>query len=490
MADGPRLLIAGLGPAGFDRVPAGLAGRLLAPDHRVVARTLEPPAAALLADRRSVVGADDLSEAADGFDDVYAAIVERVVGHLESGPVAYVVPGSALVGERAVSLLRDRAASGGFEVEIVPGESFLELVFARTSLDPFARGFQLVDARALPVPFLLHLPTVVVQVDTPLVLADATDALGRVLAGETEVTVLTDLGGPAERVVRLPLAEVGPAHAGQRVSLLVDHAPVGWPGLVQVNARLRSECPWDRRQTHHSLAKHLLEEAHEAVEAIEGLPAEAPSGEPDVAAYVELEEELGDLLLQVVFHATLAEETGLFGVEEVAEGIRRKLVRRHPHVFGDLEVHEAEQVLANWERLKQDEKERESLLDGVPLALPALARAQKLQARAASVGFDWPDLDGVVAKVREEVDEVVADAHDGRRAAEEIGDLLFSVVNLARRLSVDPEQALRGASGRFERRFRAMEGGGSLDGLSLDELDERWEAAKEAEMLDEPGGGR
>ncbi|HSR16312.1 MAG TPA: nucleoside triphosphate pyrophosphohydrolase, partial [Gemmatimonadales bacterium] len=234
-------------------------------------------------------------------------------------------------------------------------------------------------------------------------------------------------------------------------------------------------------QTHHTLAKHLLEEAYEALSAIEALPPEAPAGDPDLPAYLEVEEELGDLLLQVGFHATLASETGLFGVEEVAERIRRKLVRRHPHVFGDAEAETAEHVLANWDRLKQEEKGRESLLDGVAVSLPALARAWQLQTRAAGVGFDWPDLAGVIAKVDEEMAELLADREDPRRAAHELGDLLFSVVNLARRLEIDPEQALRAASDRFERRFRAVEAGGSLAGLTLEEMDRRWEAAKERE---------
>jgi tetrapyrrole methylase family protein/MazG family protein len=328
---------------------------------------------------------------------------------------------------------------------------------------------------------LLHLPTLVAQVDTPLVLGDVKERFGRILDDDTPVTVLRDLGGAEERVSTVPLAELGGDHAGLRVTLFLDPVVPGWPGLVQTNARLRAECPWDREQTHHTLAKHLLEEAYEALSAIEALPADAPAGEPDLPAYLEVEEELGDLLLQVVFHATLAAETGLFGVEEVAERIRRKLVRRHPHVFGDVEAETAERVLANWDRLKQEEKGRESLLDGVAPSLPALARAWQLQTRAAGVGFDWPDLEGVIAKVDEEMAELLADRDDPARAAHELGDLLFSVVNLARRLSIDPEQALRAASDRFDRRFRAVEAGGSLTGLTLEEMDRRWEAAKEEE---------
>jgi tetrapyrrole methylase family protein/MazG family protein len=381
-----------------------------------------------------------------------------------------------------VALIRQGAAAAGIPVEIAPGESFLSLVLERAGVDPLERGFQVLDGRSLPDPLLLHLPTVIAQVDTAVVLYEVRDALLRLLPPETAVTRLADLGGPGEQVEHLALTDLGAGHAGLRVSLFLDPVPPGWPGLVQINARLRRECPWDRRQTHHSLARHLIEEAYETVAALEALPPEAPGGEPDYPGYVEAEEELGDLLLQVVFHATLAAETGAFGVEEVAEGIRRKLVRRHPHVFGEVEAETAEAVLANWEVIKRDEKGRESLLDGVPAALPALSRAHALAARAATVGFDWPDLEGVVAKVHEELGEVLA---EGARRADELGDLLFAVANLARHLEVDPEQALRRAASRFEWRFREMEKAGSLSGLSLEEMDRRWEAAKQAE----PGPG-
>jgi tetrapyrrole methylase family protein/MazG family protein len=375
-----------------------------------------------------------------------------------------------------VALLRREA-----DVEIIAAESFFDLVLARVGVDPFTRGLQVLDGRELPDPLLLHLPTVVGQIDTPYALFEVRDALLRLLDPETPVVWLDSLGSEEERVEQLRLEELRERHAGLRASLFLDPVVPGWPGLVQTNARLRRECPWDREQTHHSLAAHLLEESYEALEAIEALPPEAPEGEADVAAYLHLEEELGDLLLQVVFHAVLATDAGVFGIEEVAEGIRRKLVHRHPHVFGDVAAETPEHVKANWEVLKQEEKRRESLMDGIPGALPALSRAHALQARAARVGFDWPDLEGVVAKVREEIEELVADLERPARAADELGDLLFSAVNLSRRLDVDAEQALRSATARFERRFRTMEQSGSLSGLTLEELDRRWEAAKAAE---------
>ena len=336
----------------------------------------------------------------------------------------------------------------------------------------------MLDAHDLPAPLLLHLPTVFAQVDGRAAVDAVRDSLLALLPPDTPITRLADLGMADEDVTELAIGDLRAEHTGLRVSLLLDVDAPGWPGLVRTNTRLRAECPWDREQTHHSLARHLLEEAHETLEAIEALPAEAPGGEPDVPAYVDLEEELGDLLLQVVFHATLAGEAGMFGIEEVAESIRRKLVARHPHVFGDVEAETAEHVMANWERLKQDEKGRESLLDGVPRSMPSLARAHELQARAAGVGFDWPDLEGVLAKVREEIDEVVEASGDDERVRAEMGDLLFSAVNLSRRLGVDPEQALRGATDRFDQRFRAIEEMGDPAGMTLEEMDSLWERAK------------
>ena len=473
--------IVGLGPAGLNRIPDTI--RLLTDDMAVpvVGRTRHHPASVELEQVRPVIWCDDLYEACDTFDEVYDSIAARVLDLASAGPVTYAVPGSALVGERAVALIRERSAQIGVECEVIAGESFLDLALDKAGIDPFDRGVQVIDAHRLPEPLLLHLPTLIVQMDGPEAFTRVHERLSRLLEPETPVTVLADLGSETEAVAQITLGELRPDHAGLRVTLAVDVEAPGWPGLVRTNARLRDECPWDREQTHHSLARHLLEEAYETLDAIEALPLEAPAGTPDVEGYVHLEEELGDLLLQVVFHATLAAETGVFGIEEVAEAIRRKLVRRHPHVFGDVEAETADHVLANWEALKREEKGRSSVLDGVPAALPALVRALELQSRAASVGFDWPDHDGAVAKVREELAEVLDALDDPEAVRSEIGDLLFSVVNLARHLSIDPEMALRASAERFDRRFRVVESGGDLEGATLEELDRRWDEVKRSE---------
>ena len=266
--------------------------------------------------------------------------------------------------------------------------------------------------------------------------------------------------------------------------------------LIDIMAALRdpiSGCPWDVQQTFASIAPFTVEEAYEVADAIER------------GATEDLREELGDLLLQVVFHARMAEEAGLFDFGGVVEAITAKLVRRHPHVFGDAKAFSPDEVKALWGRIKADEKRaklaseakagrhtetKSGALDGVPLALPALSRAMKLQEKAGKVGFDWNDVRAVLEKIREEIVEVEAEIAEGSTQAlsNEVGDMLFAAVNLARHLKVDPEAALRSANAKFERRFahiemRLAEGGRTPDGASLDEMERLWVEAKAEERL-------
>lgn len=247
--------------------------------------------------------------------------------------------------------------------------------------------------------------------------------------------------------------------------------------LRAVMHRLRAPggCPWDAEQTHETLIPHLIEEAYEVAEA-------ARSG--DMA---HLKEELGDLLLQPVFHAEIASESGAFTLDDIARDITEKLIRRHPHVFGDATVEGSAGVLKQWEEIKRAEKGggKESHLHGVSKAQPALMRAQKLQRKAAKVGFDWPDAAPVLDKIREEADEIAGAMARMNQAAieEEVGDLLFSVVNLARKLGVDAEVALSGANEKFTARFRQLESrvaaqGRRLEGMSLAEMDAVWDEVK------------
>ena len=474
-----RITVAGLGPGDLERVAGRAAEVLLDPSRTVIVRTLEHPAARQLAALRHVESADDLYQAADRFEEVYEQLARRVVEAAAEGDVVLALPGSPSVAERTTGLVLAAANAANIPVEVLPGESFLDVLAAEVGIDLL--GVQILDGRELPDPLFLHLPTVIAQVDLPMVLGDVRDRLLAVLPDETEVIVARNLGSTEADISKVSLVGLDTSMAGLRTTLYLDPGPVGWPGLVTTMRQLREECPWDRSQTHHSLVRNLVEETYELVDAISALPVDAPGGDPDYGAYADVEEELGDVLLQVVFHTIMASEAGAFDIEDVAEQLRRKLVRRHPHVFGDVEVSGVEDVLRNWEAIKQEEKRRTSLMDDIPAGLPGLERAAKIQRRAASVGFDWSNVEDVVDKIREETDEL-QEVLDDRTATEgELGDLLFSIVNLSRHLSLDPEVALRGAADRFSTRFRWMEESFDMNGRTLDELETMWVAAKAAE---------
>jgi len=484
------ITIVGLGPAGLNRLRTDDLEVLEDPRATVIVRTAQHPAAAELAERRELIACDDLYDQADGFEAVYDAIVSRVLDAAGSGPVVYAVPGSALVGERTVPMLVEAAAEEAIPVEVRAGESFIELACAAVGIDPIADGLQVLDARSLPDPTPFHLPTLITQIDTALVAGDAALQLGRTLPGDHPVTVIDRIGDADASLTAIPLSELARADVGPRSTLFVPPASVGILGLVATNRILRMECPWDAEQTHHTLISHLVEETYETVEAVSKLPAAAPEGEADLGAYAELEEELGDLLIQVVFHSTMASEAGVFDFDEVAEGIRRKIVNRHPHVFADVEVEDSSEVIGNWEEIKTAEKGRESLMDDVPEVLPGMARAEKIQSRVAAVGFDWPDAGPVFSKVEEELEELRSVAADRELATGELGDVLFAVANLARHLDIDPDTALARANDKFAARFRIVEQLAAerelrLRDLSLDELDALWEEAKASRSVDQ-----
>jgi len=290
-------------------------------------------------------------------------------------------------------------------------------------------------------------------------------------------------GIDAEIVPGMPRATLSASIAMPLVPLPPGSTHHTWDDLVEIMARLRRSCPWDREQTHASLVRYLIEETYEVVDAIEH------------GNDVELCEELGDLLFQIVFHSQLATERGRFSVADVIDGLSNKMIRRHPHVFGDVAVADVDAVWANWEQLKSQEavgQSRTSKLDGIPKSMAALQRGQKMQEKAARVGFDWTDPRDITEKLHEELREL-AEARlragdlrpEDPHVREELGDVLFTVVNLARRLGIDAEGAMRDANAKFERRFRYMEAyavamGRQLNDMTLDELEDLWQQAKTA----------
>lgn len=251
--------------------------------------------------------------------------------------------------------------------------------------------------------------------------------------------------------------------------------------LVDIMDTLRGEkgCPWDLEQDHRTLMPYLIEEAFEVIETIEG---EMPQ---------KLCEELGDLLLQIIFHARIAKENGEFEIGAVLDSINNKLIRRHPHIFGETKVKDSREVLRNWEEIKMKEKKdapRKSLLEGIPKSMPALLLARRIQERAAQVGFDWENVDGVIDKISEEIGELREAARSGEKekVQDELGDLLFALVNIGRWLDINPEEALRQTSRKFKRRFQeiektAVERGTKLSHMGLDEMEAIWQESKKME---------
>ncbi|MGI6345111.1 MAG: nucleoside triphosphate pyrophosphohydrolase [Bacillota bacterium] len=480
-----ELFIVGLGPGELGNISVK-SWRLLNSGLPVLLRTSEHPAVPeLTAAGIAWSSCDDLYEQSASFADVYEAIWQRLQEWLQQHQqVIYAVPGHPLVGEYAVALILERAADSGLRVSLSSSMSSLEAVYEAVSVDP-NEGLLITDA--LDGDELLIYPAcnvIYLQVYDRLIASTLKLNLLEVYPDQWEVVIVQGAGTDQLRTTRLPLWQLDHQEYDHLTSVFVPRCPdVGTAGqrleeLAAVMETLRSPegCPWDRQQTHVSLKPYLLEEAYEVLEAI------------DQNDMHKLADELGDLLLQVVFHAQIARENGEFALDKPIELIVAKLRRRHPHIFGDVTVTSAAEVQENWEKIKAEERtgqQLESLLATVPRNMPALLQAYKLQQKAAQVGFDWPDVTGAWAKVHEEMAEVDAAVHSQSpdQIRQEVGDLLFAVVNVARFLDAEPESALLSTISKFRRRFthlenRAKQAGRSLDDYDLEQLDVWWEEAK------------
>ncbi len=480
------IVIVGLGPGN----PAQLtreAWEALTQAGEVYVRTARHPTLAGLPAGLVVHSFDDVYETEHEFEQVYAAIAERVLalGRRPEG-VVYAVPGHPAIGEATVGLIRTEAAKTGLPVRLVAGLSFVEPALAALGLDALP-NLQIADALELAgrhhPPFQPDAPALVAQLYSPPIAGDVKLTLMNQYPDEHSVALIHSAGTPEERVEWLPLYELDrSADIAHLTALYVPALPQAsaFESLQETIAHLRAPegCPWDREQTHQTLRANLLEETYEVLEAIDADDANA------------MREEFGDLLLQVVLQSQIGLEAGEFTLAEVIAGIQAKLIRRHPHVFGDVKVRGVGDVLDNWEKLKAAErgqaaKPDKGTLGTVPRGLPALLQAVTYQRRAGRVGFDWPDIAGVKAKLHEEIGEVEA-SPAGEARETEVGDLLFAAVNWARWLEVEPETALRRANEKFARRFAHMESaareqGRPMSELSLSDLDALWEAAKHAE---------
>ena len=485
----PVVTVVGLGPGPVGLVTQETIEAISSSTTRFV-RTTRHPSATLVG---SAVSFDDEYERHDTFAEVYAAIAARVAdAALKNGSALYAVPGSPGVLEDGVRrLLSDER----LEVRVLSAVSFLDLAWLRLGIDPVDAGVRLVDAHRFAESAANSAgPFLVAQCHADWVLSEIKLA-HESARGDERVTVLHHLGLADERVLDTTWDDLDRLERSH--GLVVDHLtslyvpqlaePVaGEMARLHALARtLREQCPWDREQTHASLVRYLIEETYEVVDALNALDDDDPSTDEALI------EELGDLLYQIEFHTTIAEQQGRFSLADVARTTHEKLVRRHPHVFGDVQATNAGEVVTTWDEIKRAERAAKIVDDapdffaGVSRAAPSLSLAQKLQKRAAEVGFDWPDVHGASAKLDEEIGELRVAAKSGDPAVVrmELGDVLFSVVNVARKLGLDAETALRDAADKFVARFTrvqqlAAQQGMDLASCDLAQLDSLWDEAK------------
>jgi tetrapyrrole methylase family protein/MazG family protein len=485
-----RLVVVGLGPAGSEYLTTR-ALEVIDSAEAVYLRTARHPAAAAVEARRDDVrGFDDVYETAARFDDVYEVIVTCLLESATGSPgqVCYAVPGSPSVAERTVELLRQRAAAAGVQLVVEPAVSYLDLAWDRLALDPVSAGVRLVDAASFSVAAAGAAgPLLLAQTWSRQVLSDVKLALEHP-PPDLQAIILHHLGLPDERVETVDWADLDrrlePDHLTSVYLPVLERAPAAAvTDLAATVGTLLERCPWDREQTHRSLLPYLLEETYEAIEALEGLGEVPESAEQAAAAHAE--EELGDLLAQVVFHAALGAKEGLFTLSDVAASVEEKLISRHPHVFASAHADTAEEVLESWERRKDEEKQRAHLLDGIPASTPALARAEKVERKLRSVGLATETsgvaVEELVALVRRLGDGPGIASGDGdrdRRQRRErwrdsteavAGDLLLQLARLCAGLGIDAESALRHALDRLASGVRSLEAQAAAEGVTLAE---------------------
>jgi tetrapyrrole methylase family protein / MazG family protein len=484
-----KVIVVGLGFGDADSLSIGT-WRLLKEKQAIFLRTEKHPVAEWLKEQRiSFVSFDEVYERHASFAPVYEEIAERLLEEAQrQREIVYAVPGHPMVAEKTVQLLKERGAKRGVEVEVSGGQSFLEIAFSRLGIDPI-EGFLLLDGTDLqPSRIRPDLHLLIAQVYDRMVASEVKLSLMEVYPDDTPVFLATALGiSGEEKILKLPLYELDRQEVYSNLTAVyvppVKEEKVFYRRfdyLTGIIEKLRSPegCPWDREQTHESLRPYLLEETYELLDALN-------EGDPEAML-----EELGDLLLQILLHAQIAKEEGTFDIAEVIETLSTKMIRRHPHVFGDVKVDSAEQVVENWSKIKQREKgeKKQSILDGIPKSYPAMLRAYAQQKKAEKVGFDWGDVSGVHEKVLEELEELKK-ANSPEEREKELGDLLYTVISLARFYKIDPESALERACRKFYQRFtylekRAKELGKPLEEIDMGLLDQWWEEAKKKEFSD------
>jgi len=481
------LTVIGLGAGDFNQLQMGVYRKLKAA-RKLYVRTVDHPVLEeLLAEGLQFESFDAVYEKHNSFQPVYEEIAEKLVAATASDDVIYAVPGHPLVAEQTVQLLITAADEGKVKLVIEGGQSFLDPIFGALKIDPI-EGFQLLDGTSFSMHDInMRQHILIAQVYDTFSASEVKLTLMEKYDDEYPVTVVTAAGSSQEKLMTVPLYELDQSVEVDNLTTiyvppvkLQEDALRDWTTFRQIIAVLRGPngCPWDQKQTHESLKKYLLEETHEYLAAVDA--------EDDFAMI----EELGDVLLQVFLHAQIGEDQGYFTLEDVLASISEKMIRRHPHVFGDVSVEDAEGVVANWEFIKAAEKgiSDKPILKEEYRASSALQTAYNYQQRAAKVGFDWPDVDGAWDKFAEEWQEFRHEVTKGTNASrlDEFGDVLFTLVNLARFYKLSPEEAMLHANEKFASRFGYVEAkvkasGKPFSDYTLEQLDAFWDEAKHLE---------
>lgn len=479
-----QIIIVGLGAGDIDQLPLGVYRTLSSAAH-VFLRTKEHPVVQELErEGMKYTSFDDIYEQNDQFEQVYEQIKNLLIAEAQNEEIVYAVPGHPLVAEKTVQLLLEEGPSNNITIKIGGGQSFIDALFTSVKADPI-EGFQLLDGTDLHKNDLRSTQHLIIgQVYDAYVASEVKLTLMEKYPDDYEVVIVTAAGSNEENIKKVPLYELDrQVELNNLTSLYVP--PMDKEQLKEftvlrdIIAQLRGPngCPWDKKQTHQSLKKYLIEESYELLEAID---------EDDIDHMIE---ELGDVLLQVMLHSQIGEDEGMFSIDDVIENISEKMIRRHPHVFGDVQVSNEDDVVKNWNQIKSKEHgevdQHDSIANHAGKGLPAIMRAYNLQKYAGKHGFDWKQAEETWKKVKEEIKEFEIEMKNGNKGdmLSEFGDLLFALINTARHLSIHPEEALERANQKFMRRFSYIEdqvvkSGGSFQDFTLEELDQFWNKAK------------
>ena len=481
------LKIMGLGPGAYEALTIG-ALKELKNNKNIYFRTEKHPTVDFLKDEGiKFESYDHAYEKYDSFDDVYKYIAEDLITKIKDDEdLIYAVPGHPLVAEKSVINLIELCKENNVQYEVLPAVSFVDAMMEALQVDPI-EGVKIIDAFEMKNQILdKRVGTIITQVYNNFIASEVKLRLLEGYEDDTEIIFVRAAGVEGlESIRKIPLYELDWQEDIDYLTSIYIPKDLGnkkdFQDLLDIIETLRNPggCPWDREQTHESLKSALLEECYEVIDAIENEDEDA------------LIEELGDVLLQVVFHASIGKEDGYFDIMDVIGGISNKMINRHPHVFGNEKANTSEQVLVNWDEIKKEEKGIKTLteeMQNIAKSLPATTRAYKVQKKAKKVGFDWDDVNCAMDKVKEELNEIkeVYNCEDKSIIEGEVGDLLFACINVARFLEVDGELALDKTIKKFIKRFsyienEAIKNNKNLKDMTLEEMDKLWEEAKTSE---------